>query len=252
MCNQKKKKTPNFLLNRNHSKTLKILTCLFQGSHAGKLLCSQKRSPCLHPLILIAVMTKSSMKQCFAVAFQIAPDKLQVSSTVFTVLTMKPSCLSNVPFNSYIFSSIPHLLSVQYLQDTFQLLHLFICTVPTIWTEFLHRRGKIANNLKDSEKNSLKNVLGGFRVCCWVLVLFFFLWVYALLSFYMPFPLPQDNDSNPFLLPQDNSLCKIGQYAGVTASHRWKPTSPYVHWWASRLLSKRPHHCQVCLFLPQL
>lgn len=47
------------------------------------------------------------MKQCFTVALQIAPDKFQVSSTVFTVLTMKRSCLSNVPFNSYIFSSTP-------------------------------------------------------------------------------------------------------------------------------------------------
>lgn len=79
------------------------------------------------------------MKQYFTVTFQIAPDKLQVSSTIFTVLTMKWSCLSNMPFNSYIL----------HLQDIFQLLCLFICRVPTIWTELLHRRCKILNTLKD-------------------------------------------------------------------------------------------------------
>jgi len=67
----------------------------------------------------------------------------------------------------------------------------------------------------------------------------------------MPVPLPQDKDSNPFLLSWDNSSCKIGQCAGVIASHKWRQTSPSVHWRASRLLSKRSHHCRVCIFLPQ-
>lgn len=155
------------------------------------------------------------------------------------------------------FLQLLNLLSAPYLQDALQLLHLFICTIPTIWTEFLHRRGEIANNLKDLKKtpSSLKNILGGFRVCCcWG---FFgslglaFLWVFAFLSSYMPLPLPQDNDSNPFLLPRDNLLYKTGQCAGVIASHKRRPASPYVHWRTSRLLSKRPHHCQVCLLFHQ-
>lgn len=151
------------------------------------------------------------------------------------------------------FLQLLNLLSAQYLQYTFQLLHLFIySTYNTNWIPPQNRQ-----NNKQFKGLGKKQVLCrtfwealGF-VAVGVFLVGFFLWVFALLSSYMPFLLPQDNYSNPFPLPWDNSLCKIGQYAGVIASHKWRPTSPRVHWWASRLLSKRLHHCWVCLFLPQ-
>lgn len=49
-------------------------------------------------------------------------------------------------FNSYIF--YPHSIC-----NTPFNFYIFLSTVPTIQTEFLHGRGKIANNLKDLEKN---------------------------------------------------------------------------------------------------
>lgn len=147
-----------------------------------------------------------------------------------------PYSICKTPFNSFVF----------YLHNTNNM----------NWIPPQKRHKRIPSNLRTWRKTSslkifweaLGSVDARTPIWCWYTISE---QVYALLSSYMSFPLPQNSNSNPFPLPQNTSLCKTGQHAGAAALHRWGLTGQYEHWLASKLPSKRPHHCWVCLFLPQ-
>lgn len=69
------------------------------------------------------------------------------------------------------------------------------------------QKGQNIKRFKPPEKNtsSLKNILRGSKVCCYLGFSGSFA---SFWSSYMPLPLPQDNDSNPYSLPWNNSLRK--------------------------------------------
>lgn len=127
----------------------KILTCLFQGVSwwekdlmlpVNIFLLTSTYPYVMHDKIINETMLLTSIPN---------------SSRQITALQYHTHCVNcDIILFEQCYSStlkpslqLLHNSSAQYLQDALQQLHFFICAAPTIWTEFLHRRGKISNNL---------------------------------------------------------------------------------------------------------